>query len=404
MTERSLLMIPGPIELEPEVLRAVGRATLGHMDPDFARAFGRALGRLREVFGAPSGQPFVVAGSGTLAMELGAASVIEPGDGAVVVNTGYFSDRMGAILERLGAAVTHVRAPLGGAPDAEEVDRALAAAPCKVLAITHVDTSTGVRADVQTLARLAGARGALSVVDGVCATGGERFAQDAWGVDVCLTASQKALGVPPGLALVMAGPRAMAAYRARRARVGSLYLDWGEWLPVMEGYERGTPAYFATPAVNLVMALDASLSLILAEGMEARFARHDRLGRAFRAALRALGLRILPLRDDLAASTLSAVYYPEGVDASLVGRVRAEGVVIAGGLHPEARARYFRVGHMGALSPSDVIATIGAIERALAAGGHRGGLGLGVAAAQAALASTPIPMGGTPMPPDPTRV
>jgi alanine-glyoxylate transaminase/serine-glyoxylate transaminase/serine-pyruvate transaminase len=395
MTERSLLMIPGPIELEPEVLRAAGRATLGHMDPDFGRAFGRALVGLREVFGAPSGQPFVVAGSGTLAMELGAANVIEPGDRAVVVNTGYFSDRMGAILERLGAVVTHVRAPLGGAPDAAEVDRALAAAPTKLLTITHVDTSTGVRADVENLARLAGARGALSLVDGVCATGGERFAQDAWGVDVCLTASQKAIGVPPGLALVMAGPRAIAAYRARRrTRVTSLYLDWGEWLPVMEGYERSAPAYFATPSVNLVMALDASLSLILAEGMEARFARHDRLGRAFRAAFRALGLRLLPLHDELAASTLSAVYYPEGVDASLVGRVRAEGVVIAGGLHPEAKARYFRVGHMGAVSPSDVIATVGAIERALAAGGHRSGLGLGVAAAQTALTA----------PGDPTQV
>ncbi len=385
MTERSLLMIPGPVEVEPEVLRAVGRAPYGHMDPEFARAFGRALGRLREVFGAPSGQPFVVAGSGTLAMELGAASLVEPGDRAVVVNTGYFSDRMGRILERFGASVTHVRAPLGGAPEAAEVERAIAAGPCKVVAITHVDTSTGVRADVEALARVAKAHGALSVVDGVCATGGERFAQDAWGVDVCLTASQKAIGVPPGLALVMAGPGAIAAYRARRVPPASLYLDWGEWLPVMEGYERGTPAYFATPAVSLVLGLDASLGILAAEGMVARVARHERIARAFRAAFRAMGLSLVPLRDDLAASTLSAVYYPEGVDASLVGRVRAEGVVIAGGLHPDAKARYFRVGHMGAVSPSDVLATVGAIERALLAAGYRKALGAGVSAAAEAL-------------------
>jgi len=184
---------------------------------------------------------------------------------------------------------------------------------------------------------------------------------------------------------VMASPRALAAHQARRTRPSSLYLDWTEWLPVMQGYERGAPAYFATPAVNLVMALDASLAQITAEGMPARVARHARLAGAFRAAWRALGLRTLPLREDLAANTLSAVYYPEGVDASLVARVRAEGVVIAGGLHPDAKMRYFRVGHMGALSPNDVLATVGAIERALAASGRRAALGAGVAAVQAAL-------------------
>lgn len=385
MTERSLLMIPGPIEVEPEVMRAVGRAAPSHMDPDFARAFGRALGRMREVFGAPSGQPFAVAGSGTLAMEMAVANVIEPGDRAVVVNTGYFSDRMGAILERLGARVDHVRAPVGGAPEIAEVERAVAAEATKLVTITHVDTSTGVLADVEGYARAAKAHGALSAVDGVCATGGERFLQDAWGVDVCLTASQKAIGVPPGLALVMAGPRAIEAWKARKAKVPSLYLDWGEWLPIMQGYEKGAPGYFATPAVNLIAGLDVSLAELVAEGMEARFARHRRMAGAFRAAFRALGLMLLPLREEITANTLSAVCYPEGVDVSLVGRVKAEGVVIAGGLHPQAKAKYFRVGHMGAIAPSDVMATVGAIERGLAASGYRFDLGAGLAAAQRAL-------------------
>ncbi|MFT3770196.1 MAG: alanine--glyoxylate aminotransferase family protein [Minicystis sp.] len=385
MTDRNLLMIPGPIEVEPEVQRAVARPAPSHMDPDFARAFGRALGRMREVFGAPSGQPFVVTGSGTLAMELAVANVVEPGDRAVVVNTGYFSDRMALILDRLGARVTHVRAPVGGAPALSEIEQAIAAEPTKVVTITHVDTSTGVLADVEGIARAARAHGALSVVDGVCATGGERFLQDAWGVDVCLTASQKAIGVPPGLALVMASPRAMDAWKARKTKVPSLYLDWGEWLPIMTGYEKGAPAYFATPAVNLVLGLDVSLGQLVAEGMEARFARHRRVAGAFRAAFRALGLRLLPLAEEITANTLSAICYPDGIDASLVGRVKAEGVVIAGGLHPEVKAKYFRVGHMGAVSPSDVMATVGAIERALAAGGYRFEPGAGLAAAQAAL-------------------
>ena len=378
-------MIPGPIEFEPAVLRALGRQTLSHMDPEFSRAFGRAIARLREVFVAPSGQPFIVTGSGTLAMEIAAANVIEPGERAVVASTGYFSERMGAILERLGARVTYVRAALGEVPDVAEIERALEAAPCKLLAITHVDTSTGVRAPVQELARLASAHGALSIVDGVCAVGGEQLKQDEWGIDICFTASQKAIGVPPGLALVMAGPRAISAWRARKTKVTSPYLDFGEWLPIMDGYEKNTPAYFATPAVNLVAALDVSLGQIAEEGMVARIARHGRIAGAFRASFRALGLRAIPLRDEITANTLSAIYYPDGVDASLVGRVRAEGVTIAGGLHPEAKTKYFRVGHMGAVREGDVLTTVGAIERALRASGYKFDAGQGVLAAERAM-------------------
>jgi alanine-glyoxylate transaminase / serine-glyoxylate transaminase / serine-pyruvate transaminase len=385
MPEREILMIPGPIELDPEVLRAMARPQLGHMDPTFARAFGNVLSRMREIFLAPGGQPFVVSGSGTLAMEIAVANVVDPGDRAVVVATGYFSDRMAKMLERLGARVEVIRAPLGDVPDLATVERALAAEPTKVLTVTHVDTSTGVRAPVADFARLARERGALVVVDGVCAVGGEELRHDAWGVDVCLTASQKALGAPPGLALVMAGPRALAAWRAKKHPVAASYLDFGEWLPIMESYQRGTPQYFATPAVNLVLALEVSLGHIVAEGVEARFARHERQARAFRAAWKALGLRVLPAREPITANTLSAVYYPDGVDASLLGRVRAEGVVIAGGLHPEAKTKYFRVGHMGAMSPNDCLAAIGAIERGLAASGHRVEIGAGVAAAQQTL-------------------
>jgi alanine-glyoxylate transaminase/serine-glyoxylate transaminase/serine-pyruvate transaminase len=154
----------------------------------------------------------------------------------------------------------------------------------------------------------------------------------------------------------------------------------------MTSYERAVPAYFATPAVNLVGALDVSLGRLLAEGMEARVARHARVAAAFRAAWRALGLTIMPARDEIAAHTLSAVFYPDGVDAGLVARVRAEGVVVAGGLHPAARARYFRVGHMGAVGAAEVLTTVGAVERALAAAGHRFDLGAGLAAAQRVLA------------------
>ena len=385
MSERDLLMIPGPVEFDPEVMRALSTKTASHVSPEFIAVFGRALKRLREVCLAPSAQPFVVAGSGTLAMEMAVANLVEPGERALVVNTGYFSDRMGLLLERYGAEVVHARCAPGEVPALAEVERVLEGGRFKVMTLTHVDTSTGVRAPVEALLGAANRHGVLSVVDGVCATAGETFHQEAWGADVYLTASQKAIGVPPGLALLTVSPRAMAAWRARRTPVRSLYADFAEWLPIHEAYEAGRPAYFATPAVNLVNALDVSLGQILREGMEARFARHRRMAGAFRAAWRALGLRTLPVSEEVTAHTLSALYYPEGVDMAVLGRAREQGVVLAGGLHPQLKTRYFRVGHMNVVGPGDVLATVGAVERALVAAGHRAEPGGAVAAAQAAL-------------------
>jgi alanine-glyoxylate transaminase/serine-glyoxylate transaminase/serine-pyruvate transaminase len=384
MSERDLLMIPGPIELEPAVLAALIERQRGHLDPVFMRRFSRTLKRLRDVFEAPTAQPFVLAGTGTLAMEFAVANLIQPGEAALVVNTGYFSDRMGLALTRHGAEVTHVTAPPGQVPALDEVERALSSRRFKLLTITHVDTSTGVRAPVEALAKLARAHDVLCVVDGVCSVGGERLAQDAWGVDVALTASQKALGAPPGLAVVMVGPRALNAWRARTQPVRSLYLDIGEWLPVHEAYEAERPSYFATPAVNLISALDVSLGLMLEEGLQPRLTRHQKVALALRAAWTALGLRELPA-DGLAAHTLSAVYYPPGVDAGLVKAVAANGVTIAGGLHPLLKTKYFRVGHMGAVSANDVIAVVAALERGLAACGAPLELGAGVTAATRAL-------------------
>ena len=386
MKNRTLLMIPGPIEFEPAVLAAHAAPTTSHLDPRFMDAFGRAIERLRVLFGAPDGQPFVIAGTGTLAMDSAASNLVEPGDRALVVNTGYFGDRMGAICERYGAAVTHVHAAVGDRPEAVDVARALAGpGRFKLVTITHVDTSTGVLTDVPSIARVAREHGALVVVDGVCSVGGERLDMAADDVDVALTASQKAVGVPPGLALLVAGPRAMDAFRARRAPAGSYYADWANWQPIMAAYEARRPAYFGTPAVNLVWALDVSLGQILDEGLAARIARHERLAAAARAGVTALGLGSVPVRPAAAAHTMTAPRLPDGITArDLLPRVAAAGATLAGGLHPAIRDTYFRIGHMGAASVGDVLATLGALEAGLADCGYRFERGTGVAAAAAA--------------------
>jgi len=382
MKNRSLLMIPGPIEFDPAVLSALGAPTTGHLAPNFIEAFGQALERTRTLFQCKEGQPFVLAGTGTLGMDTACANLVEAGDTALVVNTGYFGDRIGTILERYGAKVTHVRPAVGAHPVLDDVERTLKDGKFKLMTITHVDTSTGVLADVKSLAALGRKYRALVVVDGVCSVAGEELDMDAWGVDVAFTASQKAVGVPPGLALLVASPAAMSALKARKTPVGSYYADWNNWLPVMQAYEARKSAYFGTPAVNLVFALNVSLGQILQEGLEARFARHVRISRAVKAGIAALGLGQVPLGDAIAAHTMTAPRFPAGVTgADLIPAISKAGVTLAGGLHAEIKNEYFRIGHMGAVTQGDVLATLGAIETGLAACGYKFEKGAGLSAA-----------------------
>ncbi len=389
MKDRSLLMIPGPIEFEPAVLAAVGAPTTGHLAANFVEAFGQALIRLREVFVCPDGQPLVLAGSGTLAMDTAGANLVEPGDRALVINTGYFGDRFAALLARYGAEVTQVPAPVGGGPDLAAVEAALAAQHYKLMTITHVDTSTGVLTDVRALAALGARYDTLVVVDGVCSVAGEELRMTDWGVDLALTASQKAIGVPPGLALVVAGPRALEAFRARKTAVANYYADWTNWLPVMQAYGARQSAYFGTPAVNLIFGLNVSLGQILAEGLEVRWARHEAIARACQAGIATLGLGQVPLGPECAAHTMTAPRYPAGVGAALLGKVGKAGVTLAGGLLPAIKGEYFRIGHMGAVTLGDILATIAAVESGLAESGYPVVPGAGVAAADAAYRQKP---------------
>jgi alanine-glyoxylate transaminase/serine-glyoxylate transaminase/serine-pyruvate transaminase len=387
MKDRTLLMIPGPIEFEPAVLSALGAPTASHVAPDFIEVFGQAIERMREVWLAPSGQPFILAGSGTLAMDIPAANLIEPGDRALVISTGYFGERYAELLKRYGAEVTVLRARLGEVVNPDDIETELRKTSYKLMTFTHVDTSTAVKVDPRPIGKLGRKYGALTILDGVCSVGGEEMRQNEWGIDVALTASQKAVGVPPGLALVMAGPEAMKAWKNRKTPVGNYYADWSNWLPIMEAYEARKPAYFGTPPVNHICALNVSLGQILKEGMDARFSRHERIGSACRAAIDALGLKQVPTDPAYAASTLTAPYYPTGVTGTeLLPRITAAGAILAGGLHPDIKTSYFRIGHMGAVKPGDLLATVGAIETGLSGCGYSFEKGTGVSTALRVLA------------------
>lgn len=384
--ELSVLMTISPTRVHPDVLRAMATQTPTADDPAFIAAFGRALQSVRELLGARACQPFIIPGTGTLGMEALIANWLEPGARVLVVSTGYWGDRFAEVARRHGVAVHHAQVAPGQGPDYAALEAELATGAYKALAWTHVDSSTGVRVDCADMASLARRHCALSLVDGIAGAGAEPFDQDACDVDVYLTASPKALGVPAGLIVITAGERALESL-ARRAAPPLVYaLDLTEWLPVMRLLENGQFGYFNTPALNLVMALAIGLERISEEGLERRWQRHARIAAGIHAGLDALDLRLVAAEEHR-SNGLSTVWYPAGVGRELLAAVRAEGVILAGGHHPDIGPQTFRIGHLGWVSASDALATIGALERSLRRLGHGTGaeVGRGVAATQASL-------------------
>ena len=284
-----------------------------------------------------------------------------PGDRVVVCSNGYFGDRFEEIAEAQGMPVTAVRSEWGGRVEPEAVVAACAGGPPPALVtVTHVDTSTGALADAAAIAAACRDSGAVLVLDGVCATGGVAEAMDGWGYDVVLTGAQKALGVPPGLAILAVSERARSR-RATLGRITAYYADLARWDPILDDPVR----YFSTHPTSLLRALEVSLDAIAAEGLPARFARHQRLAERLRGAMAGLGFE--PLTDAAAlAPTLSVLAVPSGVDDTrLRARMADAGVVVAGGLGPFA-GRAVRIGHMGGIGDAQVDATVAAARAALA--------------------------------------
>ncbi len=387
MNERTILAIPGPVSVDPAVLRALSKPTLAHLDPEFIEIFSETLKDLRKVFLCNSGQAFVVAGSGTLAMEMAVVNFLEKGDRLLVVNTGYFGERFVEIFSRYGVKIDQITVPIGHAPSKNQIREALEREDYKLLTAQHVDTSSGVANDIKGIGEVASDFDTLTIVDGVCSVAGCEFRQDNWNIDVCFTGSQKALAAPPGLAIVMVGQDALEVQQKRKTPVPNYYCDFSRWLPIMQSYEERRKGYFATPPVNMIYALHEALKQVLAEGMERRFLRHSIISRAVKASIETLGLECIPVSHEVSAQTLTAPYYPTQVKGDeFLAKVREEGVVLAGGLLRELRDRYFRVAHMGTMGSSDILAVVGAIEKGLDACGYGFKRGLGLTAAGEILA------------------
>ncbi|KAG6836775.1 hypothetical protein H0H93_003553 [Arthromyces matolae] len=380
-----LLLIPGPIEVTDEVLFANAAPSVSHVSPDFIKIFGDAIRLTR--------------GSGTLGWDQArpiidilltpnltfypkvSANLVEPGESALVLHTGYFGDSFSdwqapllllcrATLQTYGARVDVLKANLGTVVEQPALEKALRQKKYKIVTFTHVDTSTGaldeycrqcgglkrIHIGVLSNAKLIAetvrrvSPETLVVADCVCSVGSEEIRFDEWDLDVVLTASQKGLGTPPGLSILVASQRAMKVYQTRASPITSYYASWKKWLPIMNAYETGTPAYFATPPVNLINAYLTSLQQLTnaSPSLEERFRLHREASKLVKDAAADLGLKQIATEPSVAANGMTTLYYPHGLGASdIIPRFAQHGVVIAGGLLAEIKDKYFRIGHMG---------------------------------------------------------
>ncbi|ETW79094.1 putative aminotransferase class V [Heterobasidion irregulare TC 32-1] len=346
-----LLLIPGPVEVTDEVLFANAHPSVSHMSAEFVSAFGDSLRMTREVVYSKDAQPFLISGSGTLGWDQVSSNLVEAGENALVLNTGYFGESFADCLRTYGANVDQIKAELGTTVSLKEVEKALQAKKYKIVTITHVDTSTAVLSNPKAVAEVVRrvSPDTLVILDAVCAVASEEIRMDDWSIDVVVSASQKGLGAPPGLSVVVASQKALQVAAARSTPVSSYYASWKRWLPIMTAYEKGSAAYFATPPVNLIFAFNQSLTQIVkgSSSLEERFKLHADASNRLKAAAKELGLKQLAADPSIAANGMTALWCPPGVKSSeLLPLFLKKGVVIAGGLGAE-KDNYFRIGHMG---------------------------------------------------------
>jgi len=364
MPAKRYLMTPGPTPIPPEVAAALALPVIHHRTPEFRAVLARVLENLAVVYRTER-DVLLFTASGTAAMESAVANLCSPGDRVLVVSAGAFGERWVALAEAYGCDVVPLRLEWGETPTGDDVAAALAeAGEVRAVFLTHSETSTGVVTDVREIAERVAQTGALTVVDAISSLGAVPLETDAWGLDVVVSGSQKALMCPPGLAAASVSARALDA--SRDARSPRFYLDWARTLKAQHEELPVTPF---TPAIPLIRGLDAALELIQAEGLEETFDRHVRLGRACRAGVKAMGLELFSPDEDRSA-VVTAIRAPGGVEAGAVIRAISErhGITLEGGRGPLV-GKIIRIGHIGYVDVFEVAAALTALEQELARAG-----------------------------------
>lgn len=366
MTTQRVLMGPGPSDVPPEVLEALAKPTIGHLDPEFLAVLDETQAMLRQVFGTNNALTLPISATGSAGMEACFVNLLEPGDHALICRNGVFGGRMAEVAKRCGAEVTLVDAPWGQPIDPDAVAEAAKQRSFKVLALVHAETSTGVLQDLSPFRAIADSCGALLIVDAVTSLGGVPVEVDRMGIDAVYSGTQKCLSCPPGLSPVSFSDRARDVVMKRKAPVQSWYLD----LSLIGQYFGGQRVYHHTAPVNMIFALHAALRLALDEGLERRYARHREQAQALYGGLSQLGLE-LPIDASHRLPPLTLVRIPDGVsDAELRSKLLQHYDLEIGGGLGDFKGKAWRIGLMGAsATPRHVALCLEALGQALGRGG-----------------------------------
>jgi len=339
-----MLMGPGPSDVNPRVLEAMARPTIGHLDPQFLDVLNDIRDMLQAVFRTRNPLTLAVSGTGSAGMETCVVDLIEPGDPMLVCIAGVFGQRMKDVAERAGAEVTTIEVPWGQVFSAEQLQAAFEQhGPFKVVGIVHAETSTGAGQPIEPISRVVHDAGALLLVDTVTSLAGMEVDVDGWGIDACYSGTQKCLSCPPGLATVTFSPAAEEVIANRKSKVRSWYLD----MSMVRRYWDSERLYHHTAPVNMLYGLHQALRIVLEEGLEARWERHRKRHQELKAGLESLGLRYLA-DPGHQLPMLNAVASPEGVDEGAVRKQLLDeyGIEIGGGLGA-FKGKAWRIGLMG---------------------------------------------------------
>lgn len=360
-----LRMTIGPTRIAPSVLSKVALHPPAINDPDFLKTFSECARDLRVVHGIEKGLQHIIPATGTMGMEILAASFAPPRSKVAVFSTGMWGDRWAESCRRMGLDTHRVSVNARGPIDYGQLGEVVAKNGIKTIFCTQVDSSSGLILDMYEVGRVAKQSGAMLLCDGICGAGAEKMDQDGWGVDVLLTSTPKAVGVPCGLIMISTSDRATDFLKARSWDPWTFSLDLKPWVSVMEAHDKGQFGYVQSPAGNLVAGLHEGLRLILAEGIGPRVARHERLRADLHAGLAKLGLEILVQEPKYRSNGVTVLLYPEGRDASFIGALLKNGLMLPGGTHPEYGARTFRIGHFGNVTQEDISTTLSVLEKTL---------------------------------------
>ncbi|KPV64220.1 MAG: phosphoserine aminotransferase [Candidatus Bathyarchaeota archaeon BA2] len=347
--ENILLMTPGPVPFHPRVYQAMSRVVFHHRTPEYRKTFGECVSMMKEVMQTKN-DVFIFTGSGTAAMDAAIANCISPGDKVLNLIDGKFSERWAEITETFGAKPIRLDVEWGKAVKPEMVSDALEKEPdIKFVTMCHNETSTAVLNPVQEIAEITSEQGKILLVDGITSVGGDYVYPDKWGIDILVAGSQKCLGCPPGLGMIMVGPRAWDVIN-KREKIPSYYVN----LPAYKkSFEKSSePPY--TSAISLIYGLHEALTMILEEGYENRVRRHRLMAEAVRRGMEALGLQLLAEKG-CESNTITALKYPEGIDDGAFRKgMQKHGTLVAGG-QAHLRGKIFRVAHMNIIAEREIL-------------------------------------------------